>query len=208
MNRSHILLTALCAVALTLTAAACDDGYEPAVESCNSNVACPIGAVCNRTVNACELEATNRVVGSLSCEFTPSAGDTVTFFGASDLSTWLGLQGGQRLVRVTPNLGAFCNYFNVGEGHFYAIGYDSTGTEYTLLLILPYPHAGSFEIVPGAEWLERTDEAGSLQIARTYPGQSPVAIADAAYGYAFLDIDAKPGTRPSVYIDVVMTPLE
>ncbi len=181
-----------------------DDGYETVGESCNSNAECPLDWVCNRVTRTCEHEATNRFMGTVSCEY--GATGEATSNGASDIAGWLGLQGGSKPLRVRTNVLGRC-YASETAAMFIADGLDSTGTQYSLSVALPVPKAGAFEIVPYDTWVDRTDEAGMAGIHAVPPGSSEaIFLAKSAHGVVALDANPSPGTRVSLYVDIVMQP--
>lgn len=207
-HRSN-LLSCVTAAAL-LSGWGCSDPYEKADESCNSNAQCPLNSFCDRPVNACAQEVDNRFVGTLSCEFTQSDGDPISYTGSSDISGWLMLQQGAQALRVNVNMGAFCNYSSDETGIFLTVGVDSTGTRYYMELRLPYPHAGVFQLMSMDSINAPKDqyEAGVLAISAVPPGSnSGTIIAESYSGFVVVDVDPVPGVIPSVYVDVEMIPL-
>jgi hypothetical protein len=79
------------------------------------------------------------------------------------------VSGGERALRVRTNAGAFCAA-NKDAGQFAAVGIDTTGVQYAVNILLPFPKAGVFEIVHFDEWVERTDDAGFAQVSAAPPG--------------------------------------
>ncbi len=184
-----------------------DDGYEEVDESCNGNVECPIYWVCNRVTRTCEYEATNRFMGTLTCEYT-AAGAQASYSGASDIVAWLGLQGGARPLRVPTNLMAWCEDSGNGTAAFSPRGLDSTGTEYSLNIAVP-PRAGAFEVLPINMWEERWQDAGACQVTMRPPGfEEAGVIAESAHGIAVVETDPSAGARVSLYVDIVMQPTQ
>lgn len=182
----------------------CGEPYEEVDDSCNGNAQCPLYWVCDRLTQGCVHEVDNRFVGTMSCEFTQSGNDPTAYLGSSDISAWMGLQNGQQQLRVTTNYAASCFYSSNGS-EFRAIGWDSTGTLFNLIVVLPNPHAGVFEVTENSTPPEGYAFA---VVSFTPPGGSEMSyLAYSVRGFVALDVDASPGVIPSLYVDIETIPL-
>ncbi len=210
MNAYSRIVTMTVALSLASACAGCDAEVEQVSEACNANAECPLYWSCNRVTNTCEYEADNRFVGTMSCEFTESSSSHISYFGASDIAAWLAMAGGGYL-RVTVNAAAYCSYSAQYSGGvvFSASGFDSSGTQFVLQIVLARPAQGAYQLVTPDEFSRATDQA-ALGVASLYAlpsgGSAPQLLGVSAAGLAVIDRDAMVGTAPSMYVDLWIAP--